>query len=373
MPKKITIKDFISLENPNFKIIESIEDQTILDVSEIVPLITPGGQLRTGLDEIICAENGALIVLGVNEALEDIMKGGIRINVPYTHSILFELSKMDGAIILSNDLKNIVYANVHLMPDKNIPSEETGIRHRSAQQVAIDTSRPVISISKRRKLISLFYKNKKYVIQDLNLLLVRANHLLDHLEKYRSQVDEELKKLDVIELNKNNPTMKEALIILQKILYFFRHVEELNKLIVELGTHGVEISQSLYEYSFGLDDVIFYLIKDYSLIKDDTQIEEIMLLLKKLDLKTIINDAKLCEIVFFPLYDDDLLKKKANGYRLLSEFPLTEYNLNKLINSYTSISNMVTKTPEDLSKKGDINISLAKTILIKLKEISNKK
>ncbi len=372
MPKKIFLKHFLTVQDPISEIIKSIDDQTILDVSEILPLITPGSQLRTGLDEIVCAQNGAIIVLGTNDALESIIKGGIKLDVDYTHSRLFELSKMDGAIVISNDLNKIIYANAHLNPDKEIFTDETGIRHRSAQKTAIETNRPVISISQRRKLISLYYKNKKYVIQDLNLLLVKSNNLLNHLEKYKDQVDNELKRLDFLELDTSKSSLKEAFVIVQKILYFFRHSEDLKKLIVELGDHGTEISQSLYEFEFGLDDILFYLIKDYSLIEDVSKIEEIMLLLKKLDLKTIINDNKLSDILCFSLFDVSKQKKFARGYRQLSSFPLGYDNITKMVISYKSINNVLKKSPEEISEKGEIDISLAKTIKTKLKETSKK-
>lgn len=372
MPKKIIIKRFVTQQDPISEIVKELDNLSILDVSEILPLITPGSQLRIGLDEIICAENGAIIVLGTNDFLESIIRGGININTDYSHSRLFELSKMDGAIIISNDLSKILYANVHLVPDKNIFSDETGIRHRSAQQTAIETNRLVISISKRRKLISLYYKNKKYVIQDLNLLLVKANNLLNHLEKYREQIDSELKRLDVLELDVNKSSLKEAFVIIQKILYFFRHAHDLEKLIIELGNHGTEISQSLYEYSNDLDDVLFLIVKDYSLIEDEKKIEEVLLLLKNLDLKTIINDNKLSDIICFSLFDVSKQKKFARGYRLLSFFPLSYKNTDKIIFTYKSINNILKKSPEEISEKGDVDISLAKTIKIKLKEISKK-
>ena len=65
-----------------------------------------------------------------------IIEGGFAINAEFTPAGLYELAKMDGAIILSKDAKRILAANTQLVPDQSIPSSETGIRHRSAERTA---------------------------------------------------------------------------------------------------------------------------------------------------------------------------------------------------------------------------------------------
>ncbi|WP_457848596.1 diadenylate cyclase, partial [Staphylococcus aureus] len=77
-----------------------------------------------------------------------------------------ELAKMDGAIILSSDLKRILYANTQLIPDSSIPTFETGTRHRTADRVAKQTGAIVIAISQRRNVITVYKGYIKYVLQD---------------------------------------------------------------------------------------------------------------------------------------------------------------------------------------------------------------
>ena len=88
------------------------------------------------LENVLRAKTGALIVVGYSPEVMEIVDGGFSINCDFTPNYLYELAKMDGAIILSEDLKRILYANTQLIPDSSIPSSETGIRHRTAERVA---------------------------------------------------------------------------------------------------------------------------------------------------------------------------------------------------------------------------------------------
>ena len=103
-------------------------DKTLLSA---LSQAAPGTALRAGIDDIIRAELGALIVIGDPNALSFLYSGGMRLDLPFTSQLLYELAKMDGAIILNQQAQKIVYANVQLMPDPSIASEETGTRHRT--------------------------------------------------------------------------------------------------------------------------------------------------------------------------------------------------------------------------------------------------
>lgn len=122
-----------------------------MDLYETLKIVAPGTPLREGLDNIINARIGALIVLGnTKEVLDIVHGGGFYINCEYTPSNIYELAKMDGAIILSTDLKRIIYANSQLLPCHHIHSKETGTRHKTAERVAKQTNTLVISISQKK-------------------------------------------------------------------------------------------------------------------------------------------------------------------------------------------------------------------------------
>ena len=103
--------------------------------------VAPGTELRQAIDDIIRSHEGALIVIGDPEALSFLYSGGMRLDLAFTAQHLYELAKMDGAIIVDDNLSKLAYANVQLMPDPTIPSNETGTRHRTAERVAKQTGR----------------------------------------------------------------------------------------------------------------------------------------------------------------------------------------------------------------------------------------
>ena len=70
------------------------------EIKNILKIVTPGTNLREGLENILRAKTGGLIVLGDSEEVMNIVDGGFNINSEYTPAYIYELAKMDGAIIL---------------------------------------------------------------------------------------------------------------------------------------------------------------------------------------------------------------------------------------------------------------------------------
>jgi len=374
MPTKIRRKIYKN-ESWSDTIISDIKKGEVVDITKILPLVTPGTELRKGLDEILNGNLGALIVLGVNDELKSLLQGGINLDVPYGSSRLFELAKMDGAIVVSNDLKKIVSANTHLMPNKEIPSSETGIRHRSAEQTARQTGLPVIAISHRRSIISLFYRDQKYVLQDLRLLLVKSNNSLNNLKDYRLRIDSDLNYLIHNEINSLSTVCEDALSIIQKLLYFFKHSSELDMLVIELGEQGTDIMQSLYEINYGIEETLAMLILDYS-SKEMSKQEALMLVenLKKMGLRMISDTDKLSEFVSLGSSTTvpSLDYHYPRGYRILSKIPrLSPKLIEDLIKKYKCISNMLNLDADELSKDLNINLVQAKYIVSQLSSLSD--
>lgn len=376
MPTRIR-KDPIETTPWQAELINQTQKGNIRDISEILPLITPGEDLRIGLDNILDGQTGGLIVIGCNDSLKEITKAGFNLDVPFTPEKMFELAKMDGAIIISNDLSKIIYANCHLMPDRNIETTQTGIRHRSAEQTAKQTGLPVIAVSKRRGLISLFYRDQKYVLQDLGLLIVKSNHSINALRGYRERIDSILDVLTYNELN--NPAsfvlLEESISVIQKILYFYRHVSELDRMVIELGDQGRDIVSSMYEYEYGLDEILSLILQDYSensttKEKADSLVSE----LKLLDLRSISDSKKLATIADIPISKSpEELNKFPRGYRIFSKISkIKRKTIDKLIQSKKCIAEIMKSNVEDISISADIDLNTAKYIKAKLDEVSEK-
>ena len=162
-------------------------------------LVAPGTALREGLDNIIHAKTGALIAIGDSEELSFLYSGGIKLDIDYTPALLYQVAKMDGAIILSSNATKICWANVQLMPDPTILSSETGTRHRTAERVSKQTDALVVAISERRDVVSLYLGGMKYILQDIAAVLAKANQGLATLDKYRVRLDAVSSRLTLLE------------------------------------------------------------------------------------------------------------------------------------------------------------------------------
>src|SRR3954454_20829718 len=127
-------------------------------------MIAPGTALREGLDQIIHGRTGGLMVIGDPDELAFLFSGGIKLDIDYTPALLYQVAKMDGAIVLSANSTKIALANVQLMPDPTILSLETGTRHRTAERVSKQTDALVIAVSQRREVVSLYVDGAKYIL-----------------------------------------------------------------------------------------------------------------------------------------------------------------------------------------------------------------
>ena len=66
-------------------------------------MLAPGTLFRLGIENVLQANTGGLIVVGDSPELMKLVSGGFEINCEYSPARLYELAKMDGAIIMSSD------------------------------------------------------------------------------------------------------------------------------------------------------------------------------------------------------------------------------------------------------------------------------
>jgi diadenylate cyclase len=208
--------------------------------------IAPGTDLRQAIDDVIRSKEGALIVIGDPEELSFLYSGGMKLDLPFTPQLLYELTKMDGAIITDADLTRLAYANVQLMPDPTIASHETGTRHRTAERVAKQTNALVISISQQRETVTVFLGKRRYQLQPVADGLAKTNQALATLETYRQRLDHVLTRLTALEFQ-NAVVLDDVLVVLQRAELTTRMAEEIERACVELGSEGRMIRMQLEE------------------------------------------------------------------------------------------------------------------------------
>ena len=198
-------------------------------ITNILKKIAPGTPIRDGLENILKARTGALLLFTDNEEyIKQLVDGGFFINEDYTSSKLYELAKMDGAIVLSADLKKILYANAQLIPSPEISTNETGTRHRTAERTAKQTGEIVISVSQRRNVITIFKGDLRYVLQDSSKVITKANQALQTAEKYKKVFDDKLNLLNEYEFN-DIVTLQNVIVCIQRAEMVKRIEEEIAK------------------------------------------------------------------------------------------------------------------------------------------------
>ena len=158
---------------------------------------------------------------------------------------------MDGAIVLSANATKIAYVNVQLTPDPTILTLETGTRHRTAERVSKQTDALVVAVSERREVVSLYVDGVKYILEDIPVVLAKANQALATLDKYRSRLDQVSTRLTALEFE-GGATLHDVLTVLQRAELVTRMAVEIERYIVELGTEGRLIEMQLDETMVGV-------------------------------------------------------------------------------------------------------------------------
>src|SRR6201746_1750295 len=229
-------------------------------------MVAPGTAVREGIDNIVHARTGGLIVIGDTDELAFLFSGGIRLDIDYTPALVYQLAKMDGAIALNANATKIAWCNVQLMPDPTILTSETGTRHRTAERISKQTDALVIAISQRREVVSLYVDGAKYILEEIPAVLAKANQALATLDKYRSRLDQVSTRLTALEFE-GGVTLHDVLTVLQRAELVTRMAVEIERYIVELGTEGRLIEMQLEGTMTGVAADKAALVHDY-LIED---------------------------------------------------------------------------------------------------------
>ena len=284
-------------------------------------LVAPGTDLHEGLESIIRARTGALIVVGDSPEVMALVDGGFRLNCEFTPSRLYELCKMDGAVVLSEDGRQILVANAQLLPDPQVESKETGTRHRTAERVAKQTGKLVIAISQRRNVITLYEGNFKYIIRDIGVTLAKANQALQTLEKYRSVLDHALTNLSALEFE-DLATLSDVATAIQRTEMVSRVAREIEKYICELGTEGRLISMQLEELMADVEDEGLMVIRDYLVAHESKSAESIRDQIASWDAEDLLDLGTICRTLGYSGTANILDQAVSpRGYRVLSKIP----------------------------------------------------
>jgi len=338
-------------------------------ILEILKLVAPGTELREGLENILKAKTGALIVVSDSEDILKIADGGFKIDEEFTSTNIYELAKMDGAIILSSDLKRIIRANVQLNPDFSISTRETGTRHKTAERVAKQSGELVISISERRGIITLFKGNFRYVINDTQSVLMRANQTLQALEKYKTVFDNMLSILSEHEFD-DIVTLDTVINCIYRSETIMRMETDVKRSIIELGDEGRIVNMQLEELMANVEDEEKLIIQDYNINKEIST-QSILEEIRKIDKKNLIVSEKIVKLLGYEVSSDILdTNVSPKGYRILSKVPkMPSSIIEKTVEAFGSLQHICSASIDELDDVEGIGEIRARIINQSLKRL----
>src|SRR3712207_293548 len=337
-------------------------------------MVAPGTALREGIDNIVHARTGGLIVIGEPEELSFLFSGGIKLDIDYTPALLYQVAKMDGAIALSENATKICWANVQLMPDPTIVSLETGTRHRTAERVSKQTDALVIAISQRRDVVSLYVDGAKYVLEDIPVVLAKANQALATLEKYRSRLEQVSTRLTALEFE-GGVALHDVLTVLQRAELVTRMAVEIERYIVELGSEGRLIEMQLEETMVGVAADKAALVHDYLAEHTDEGFALVLDSLARLPHQDVLDFGRLSELLGYDRKLNTLDHPVSpRGCRILGRIPrLPKLVIQAIVREFGGLDEILAASDAELEAVEGVGDMRAKDIregLRRLQEIN---
>ncbi|MCT2536629.1 DNA integrity scanning diadenylate cyclase DisA [Aquibacillus koreensis] len=329
------------------------QQQEYTIIGDMLRFIAPGTPIRSGIENVLRAKTGGLIVVGYNADMESIVDGGFAIHSPFSSASLYELAKMDGAIILNGDGSSILFANVQLIPDPSIPSKETGMRHRTAERVAKQTGNLVIAISERRNVITLYKGNIRYALKDIGVILTKANQALQTLEKYKLVLDQGITNLGALEFE-DSVTLTDVIQVIHRIKMVLRIKSEILSYVNELGTEGRLIQLQLTELVSNIEDEAMLLIKDYC-VPEDMDYHKVLKKVKEVAQIEVMDDSKVVKLLGYGLNANMEEIIYPRGYRILHKIPrLPTLIIDYLVKDFGTLDEIAKAPSERLVKVNGI-------------------
>ncbi len=322
----------------DIKIIKAVQISQKDDILQILKIIAPGTALRSAITDIVKAEKGALIVQFV-PSIEKIIEGGFRVNCMFTPQRLVELSKMDGAIIMSEDMKRILYANTLLAPSIEITTRETGTRHKAAERTAKQFKTLAIAVSERRKTVTVYYNDVKYVMRNTDEILRRAIDSLQLLEKQCEIFNDLLLNLNVLEFT-NLTNLNDVCLVIQRAETIIKISSIIKRYITELGVEGSLIKMRLRELVKDVEKEELLVINDYTRLK----VKRTKNLLSILSFEELLEPQNVVLALGFT-HENSVMPK---GYRILNKANLGGGEISRIIKEFNSLNFLLESPTEAL-------------------------
>ncbi len=330
----------------------SVRSKLPEDLPAALALVAPGSEIRGAVQKILQAGNGALLVFADPEILEKrgLINSGIELRCGFTAPRVYELSKMDGAIVVSSDLATVRYAGVGLTPDPDIPSEETGMRHLAAHRTAQQSGAMALAISERRATVTLYLGGQKpRVLDPVRVVLGKADSALVTLEKFAGRLRERVRLLTVHEYE-GTASLSEVVAALETFEETARIAAEVRGYLTELGQEGGLILLQLKQSTHWIPAQHQALLRDY--VSESVSYEEAEARLRALETNQLSDAALLARALGYERAElSEDLPLDPRGHRQLSQIPrLPDTVRCRLVEEFGSLNRLTRATEDELSR-----------------------
>jgi diadenylate cyclase len=278
-----------------------------------------------------------MIIFDSTGLTQNIMEGGFRINSRFTSQKLFELCKMDGAIILSQDQKRILYANILINPDTNIRSIETGTRHKAAERTARQAHTFVIAISERRKKTTLYHGSSRYYLKSTEELIRNITSNLQILEKQKEILNENISNLNILEMSEL-VSVSDVCKVIQRAEMILKISESIKRNFTELGKEGNIMHMRYREILRGVEKSESEILRDYANIP----LKRAKTLLANLTFDGLLDTESIARLILEKPLEESISPK---GYRFLSHLTLSAKEISQIIKFNNNLDNILKLEP----------------------------
>jgi len=334
-------------------------------------MISPGTRVREAISAILQSRMGALLCIGEPKRLAELSEGGVKVDAPCTPQLLYELCKMDGAIILNRDASRIAYANRFLKPDSSIPSDETGTRHRAAERLARQVGCTVVAVSERRSSVTVYAGNAKQVMDNIATLLNKATQAIQTLEKYINVLNQTTQDLTTREFQ-DMVTIFDVCRAVQRCEMVVRIAEEVEPYILELGTEGRLIELQLQELTIPVEEAEL-VIKDYYREKPNLNYDDVLKKVRAISQHDLLNLGHISQALGYgPHLRSVDTYLSPRGYRVLTQtHRLSPQIIESLVQRFGALQQIMRAPKDDLVAVEGVGEVLAERVRVSLNLLRN--
>jgi len=333
---------------------------------EALSMVSPGSAIRVAISAILQSSSGALMCFGEPKKLSNLSEGGVKLDAPCTSQLLYELSKMDGAIILNSNGTRVLYANRILKPNDSIPSDETGTRHRAAERIARQAKCMVIAVSERRASVTLYLHDHRHILETIPTLINRATQAIQTLEKYMRALEQALEDLTTREFQ-DMVTIFDVCKAIQRCEMITRIADEIEPYILELGTEGRLTRLQLQELMMPLEEAEL-VVRDYHRQKAGLTSDQAKQRISELPQQELFNLGAIAQALGYgPNIRTVDTYLTPRGYRVLTmTHRLTPQIVENLVQRFESLQQIIRAPKDELVAVEGVGEVLAERVRVSL-------